>query len=135
MRITIKFFAVLAVMALTLLGCAQVAPATNLPSTTSTNAAGATPHQPPKTSYAQRIQAAIAPHIVLAEPIDGNPAAEVRVTIQADGKVINAELVKSSGYAHWDQSVRRAVLKAGWIPADIDGIVPSELFIRFRPYP
>lgn len=84
-------------------------------------------------SYAQRIRAAILPYIVLAEPVDGNPTAQVKVTTRPDGGVVEAELVESSGYPSWDESVRIAVLKASRIPLDTDGRVPPVLIISFRP--
>ena len=67
--------------------------------------------------------------------MEGNPAAQVKVTTRPDGEVVDAELVQSSGYSSWDKSVRIAVLKAGRIPLDVDGRVPPVLFITFRPIP
>ncbi len=92
-------------------------------------------HSPIGSNYAQRIRSAILPYVVLVEPVEGNPAAEVRVTTRSDGEVVTAELVGSSGYPSWDKSVRIAVLKAGRIPLDVDGKVPPVLFITFRPNP
>lgn len=92
-------------------------------------------HSPSGANYAQRIRAAILPYVVLVDPVEGNPAAEVKVTTRSDGEVIDAELVGSSGYPSWDKSVRIAVLKAGRIPLDVDGKVPPVLLITFRPNP
>lgn len=88
---------------------------------------------PQAPSYAQRIRAAIVPYVVLAEPIEGNPTAQVKVTTRPNGEVVDAEVVESSGYPTWDTSVRRAVLKAGRIPLDVDGKVPPVLIISFKP--
>ena len=111
-------------------GCAQVGPAP-----TAVAPPPASKNQFQSATYAQRIRAAILPYIVLAEPIEGNPAAQVKVTTRPDGEVLDAELVESSGYPSWDKSVRVAVLKAGRIPLDTDGKVPPVLFISFRPHP
>lgn len=86
-------------------------------------------------SYAQRIRAAILPHIAFANESDGNPVAEVKVTTRPDSEVIDVELIESSGNKDWDRAVRRAVLKAGRIPLDINGKVPPVLIISFRPKP
>lgn len=89
----------------------------------------------PPISYPARIAAAIRPHIVIAEPIPGNPVAEVEVETLPDGQVAKIRLARSSGVAHWDAAVLRAVEKAGRIPWDADGRVPPRLMLSFRPNP
>ena len=84
-------------------------------------------------SYAERIRAVIRPHIYFTDPIEGNPVAEVKVQTHPDGQIVAAELVQSSGHPNWDEAVRKAVLKAGQLPRDVDGRVPSTLFISFKP--
>jgi len=125
-----KFHGALAATVMAVSGCTSVG-------TTPTAAAPAATIEarPQGPSYAQRVRAAILPYIVLAEPMEGNPAAQVKVTTRPDGEVVDAELVQSSGYSSWDKSVRIAVLKAGRIPLDVDGRVPPVLFITFRPIP
>jgi TonB family protein len=86
-----------------------------------------------KPSYAERIRAQILPHIVVTEPIDGNPSAEMEVRTTPDGSIIGAKLIKSSGSQHWDAAVQRAVARAERIPLDIDGKVPAVLIITFQP--
>lgn len=85
--------------------------------------------------YADRIRAAIRPHIVLPDDVEGNPVAELKVSIRPGGEVIDAELLRSSGSNSWDKAVRRAVLKAGRVPPDADGKVPPVLILTFRPQP
>jgi colicin import membrane protein len=85
--------------------------------------------------YVQRIRAAILPHILLPDDVEGNPVAQIRVTTRPNGEVIDAEVVVSSGSESWDKSVRKAVLKADRIPLDVDGKVPPVLTISFRPKP
>ena len=120
----------LAATVIAVTACAQRGPAlapVSPPASTNMQAQGP--------SYAQKIRTAILPHIVLAEPIEGNPLAQVKVTTRPDGEVVAAEVVESSGYPSWDNSVRWAVLKAGRIPLDIGGKVPPVLYITFRPKP
>ncbi len=89
--------------------------------------------EPQGLNYGQKIRAAILPYIDLAEPIEGNPVAQVKVTTRPDGEVVDAEVVQSSGYPRWDKAVRIAVLKVERIPLDVDGKVPAVLYIHFRP--
>ena len=126
-----KSCGVIAAAVFAIAGCAQPGAAPATPAAAAPAAMNKSLPQGP--SYAQRIRAAILPYIVLAEPIEGNPAAQVKVTTRPNGEVVDAELVESSGFPGWDESVRLAVLKAGRIPFDVDGKVPPVLVISFRP--
>jgi colicin import membrane protein len=98
------------------------------------NAAGsAEANSGPSASYGGRVAARIKPNVVLADPVVGNPRAEVEVRADADGKIISRRLVKSSGNAAWDQAVLRAIDRTGTLPRDTDGRVPSALIIGLRP--
>lgn len=98
------------------------------------NAAGnAAANSGPSASYGGRVAASIKPNVVLAEPVVGNPRAEVEVRADADGKIVSRRLVKSSGNAAWDQAVLRAIDRTGTLPRDTDGRVPSALIIGLRP--
>ena len=87
----------------------------------------------PSASYGGRVAARIKPNVVLADPISGNPRAEVEVRADADGKIVSHRLVKSSGNPTWDQAVLRAIDRTGTLPRDTDGRVPSALIIGLRP--
>lgn len=87
----------------------------------------------PSASYAGRLRAHIKPHIVFSEVLPGNPAAEVEVRTAPGGTILTSKLVRSSGYKAWDDAVLRAIDKAGTLPRDVDGRVPSTLIITFRP--
>jgi colicin import membrane protein len=87
----------------------------------------------PSASYGGRVAARIKPNVVLADPISGNPRAEVEVRADADGKIVSRRLVKSSGNPTWDQAVLRAIDRTGTLPRDTDGRVPSALIIGLRP--
>ena len=87
----------------------------------------------PSASYAGRVAARIKSNVVLADPVVGNPRAEVEVRADADGKILSRRLVKSSGNAAWDQAVLRAIDRTGTLPRDTDGRVPSALIIGLRP--
>lgn len=120
---------VIATVAFAVAGCAQdggTAATTRSPPVASKS-------HPQAPSYGQQIGAAIVPHVALAEPIEGNPVVQVRVVTRPDGDVVDAQVIESSGNPDWDRSVRRAVLKAGRIPPNVDGTVPPVLIISFRP--
>ena len=98
------------------------------------NASGnAAANSGPSASYGGRVAARIKPNVVLADPVSGNPRAEVEVRADADGKIVSRRLVKSSGNPTWDQAVLRAIDRTGTLPRDTDGRVPSALIIGLRP--
>ena len=98
------------------------------------NAAGnAAVNSGPSASYGGRVAARIRPNVVLADPVVGNPRAEVEVRADAEGKILSRRLVKSSGNAAWDQAVLRAIDRTGTLPRDTDGRVPPALIIGLRP--
>lgn len=87
----------------------------------------------PSATYAGKLRAHIKPHIVFAETLPGNPAAEVEVRAAPGGTIISRRLTRSSGFKEWDEAVLRAIDRAGTLPRDVDGRVPSTLIITFRP--
>lgn len=87
----------------------------------------------PSASYAGRIVARIKPNIVLTSPVPGNPMAEVEVRTSPDGTIVGRKLLKSSGVAAWDDAVLKAIDKTEVLPRDVDGRVPGNLVIGFRP--
>ena len=90
----------------------------------------------PSASYGGRIVGRIRPNITFpgdVAGIIGNPGAEVEVRAAADGTIISRKLLKSSGIKAWDEAVLKAIDKTEILPRDVDGRVPSELVISFRP--
>jgi colicin import membrane protein len=90
----------------------------------------------PSASYGGRIVGRIRPNITFpgdVAGIIGNPGAEVEVRAAADGTILSRKLLKSSGIKAWDEAVLKAIDKTEILPRDIDGRVPSELVISFRP--
>ena len=77
--------------------------------------------------------ARVKPNIVYPDAVSGNPRAEVRVRTAPDGTITGATISKSSGNPAWDEAVVRALHKTDKLPRDIDGKVPSDLVIGFRP--
>jgi colicin import membrane protein len=97
-------------------------------------AASTTENVEPRTdSYAARIRALIRSNIVHASDIEGNPVAEVLVTLAPDGLVLEVSLTKSSGVRSWDDAVVRAIHRTQRVPPDPTGKVPSQLVVTFRP--
>jgi colicin import membrane protein len=87
----------------------------------------------PSAGYAGRIKARIKPNIVLAAPIEGNPAATVEVKVAPDGTIVGKKLVTASNSKLWDETVLRAIDKTEVLPKDVDGRVPPTIVIEFRP--
>ena len=90
----------------------------------------------PSASYGGRIVGRIRPNITFPGDVSGifgNPDAEVEVRTAADGTIISRKLLKSSGIKAWDEAVLKAIEKTEILPRDVDGRVPSELVISFRP--
>ena len=77
--------------------------------------------------------AKVRPNIVFTEDIAGNPIADVEVRTSPDGTIISRKLVKSSGNKAWDDAVLRAIDKTETLPRDVDGRVPPNITIGFRP--
>lgn len=89
----------------------------------------------PPQSYADKIRVTYQVNLILSEPVEGNPTAEVEVRTAPDGKVVNARLLRSSGSPAWDAAVQRAIAKVDRLPRDIEGKVPPLLLISLRPKP
>ena len=87
----------------------------------------------PSADYAGRIKARIKPNILLAAPIEGNPAATVEVKVAPDGTIVGKKLVTASNSKLWDETVLRAIDKTEVLPKDNDGRVPPTIVIEFRP--
>ena len=87
----------------------------------------------PSGSYGGKVAAAVKPNIVFTESVVGNPLAEVEVRTAPDGTIVQRKLIKSSGNKAWDEAVLRALDKTERLPRDVDGQVPSQFPISFRP--
>ncbi|BFO57501.1 TonB family protein [Acidovorax sacchari] len=85
--------------------------------------------------YAQRIRDAFQSQIILPQGLTGNPAAEVRLRLSAQGAIESYRLVQPSGSKDWDQAVLAAVARVKRVPADDNGQFPPEMVITFRPTP
>ena len=88
----------------------------------------------PSAGYAGRIKGRVKPNIIYPDisPSE-NPMAEVSVRVSADGTIMSRRLTKPSGNASWDAAVLKAIDKTEKFPKDIDGTVPSEIIITFKP--
>ena len=87
----------------------------------------------PSGSYGGRVAAAVKPNIVFTESVVGNPLAEVEVRTAPDGTIVQRKLIKSSGNKAWDEAVLRALDKTERLPRDVNGLVPPQFPISFRP--
>jgi len=87
----------------------------------------------PSGGYGGKVAAAVRPNITFTEIIAGNPAAEVEVRTAPDGTITSRRLLKSSGNKSWDEAVLRALDKTERLPRDVDGRVPPQFPIVFRP--
>lgn len=98
-----------------------------------TGGAGSSAKAGPSAGYSAKVSARVKPNIVYPDAINGNPRAEVRVRAAPDGTITSATISKSSGNKAWDDAVVRALEKTDKLPRDIDGTVPSDLLIGFKP--
>jgi colicin import membrane protein len=87
----------------------------------------------PSASYMGRIAARIKPNIVFTDTIAGDPKAVVEVKLAPDGTIVSKRLVQSSGVKVWDDAVLRAIERTEVLPRDVDGRVPPQIEIGFRP--
>jgi colicin import membrane protein len=78
--------------------------------------------------YTARIAARIRSRIVMPPGIPDDARAEFSVTVLPGGRVLNVRLLKSSGYAVYDDAVERAIIKSEPLPLPPD----PALFNRFR---
>jgi colicin import membrane protein len=88
----------------------------------------------PSAAYLGRVAKLIRDQSVFTGKVPGNAATEVEVRTAPGGTIISRRLVKSSGTPEWDDAVLRAIDKAGTLPRDPDGRVPTLLIVAFRPH-
>ena len=85
-------------------------------------------------TWIDRIRDRIRGYIVLPPDIQGNPQAEVLVTLLPNYEVLEAKLVISSGHTAYDDAVLRAILKSSPLPKpDTAGLFERTLQLKFRP--
>lgn len=84
--------------------------------------------------FADKVRKFIKPKITFNPAnVVGNPAVTIAVELAPDGRIINQQLVKSSGVSDWDNAVLRALELAGSIPKDDNGSVPRQIRLIFKP--
>lgn len=81
--------------------------------------------------YRSKVVARIRPLIQIPPDMEGNPSAEVEVTILPTLEVRTIRLIKSSGHAGYDQAVQQAIREARTFPPLPSGADPAE-YRRFR---
>jgi colicin import membrane protein len=64
--------------------------------------------------------------------IEGNPIAEVEVTIASDGNIIAIKILNSSGYLEWDSAVVKALERTGKLPPNPYADISNVIF-QFKP--
>ena len=65
--------------------------------------------------------------------IKGNPEAEVEVTCNPKGEIINKKLIQSSGNPAWDEAVLISIDKTRILPSDENGYISPKITFSFRP--
>jgi TonB family protein len=83
--------------------------------------------------YVRKLVAAIRPKIVFNGMLHGNPAAEVEVLAQPNGKITSRRITKSSGRQDWDNAVLLAIDRLRTLPTDANGQAPTKIYLIFRP--
>ena len=91
-------------------------------------------HNRAMATWIDKIRNQIRGNIVLPPDIQGNPQAEVLVSLLPTGDVLEAKLVFSSGHQAYDDAVLRAILKSSPLPKpDTQGLFERDLRLKFRP--
>jgi colicin import membrane protein len=80
-----------------------------------------------------RLAAQIRRNLVYTGQFKSGAAAEVMVRAGPSGTLISRVLTRSSGHPDWDEAVLRALDATSRLEPDVDGRVPSELIISFKP--
>ncbi|MEI7740258.1 MAG: SUMF1/EgtB/PvdO family nonheme iron enzyme [Betaproteobacteria bacterium] len=91
---------------------------------------------PFSSNYARKIIEFFTSKLVLHKPFMGNPSAEVEINCDPDGSIISWQITKLSENEEWNEIIRKTVEKTkaiSKIPKDIDGRVPSKLFVKLSP--
>jgi colicin import membrane protein len=86
--------------------------------------------------YTGKIQGKIRRNIVMPPDVANDARAEFAVTLLPGGRVLSAQLAKSSGNAAYDNAVERAILKSDPLPLPADGALFNkfrELRLSFKP--
>ncbi|MHB1678040.1 MAG: cell envelope integrity protein TolA [Sulfuriferula sp.] len=89
-----------------------------------------------RAAYIDKIKAKVRSKIILPEGLEGNPQAEIDVTVLPTGEVVNVKLVRPSGQPAYDDAVERAILKASPLPMPPDATVAQQfrdLTLKFTP--
>lgn len=94
----------------------------------------ATPYQP-SAQYAGRVAAAVKRNVVYTEALAVTKAAEVEITLAADGSIVNRRLLRSSDVPSWDEAALQAVDQTKRLPLDSNGRVPPVITIAFHHSP
>ena len=84
--------------------------------------------------YVNRIRAKVRQNWILPQDVQGNPEAIFSVVQLPTGEVLSARLMKSSGYALYDEAVERAIRKSSPLPRpDRPEQFQRELQLKFKP--
>jgi colicin import membrane protein len=87
----------------------------------------------PSPDYGKRIAALIRSNIHSNLEIAGNPRAEVEIRLSTSGEILSSRISQRSGVDAWDDAVSRAIEKTRFLPKDVDGTIPTNMTIGFRP--
>ncbi len=82
--------------------------------------------------YAGQIQKRIRDNTDFPANVDGNRAAEVEIRMTPDGRILGQRILKSSGNTAFDEAILRGVERAGSMPRNRDGLVPSPIIATIR---
>ena len=84
--------------------------------------------------YAAKVAARIKTFYNAPEQFPSSLTAEAEIRTLPDGTILSQRLLKSSGNAAFDETVLRAIERAGRLPKDENGRMPDTTFvIKFRP--
>ena len=97
------------------------------------SATGLAAPKAPSAAYAMQIALAVKKNIHPDAEIKGNPEAVVRIETASDGRILNHNLVQSSGVVEWDMSVLQAIVRTERFPLEPNEALPKVIVFHFRP--
>lgn len=84
--------------------------------------------------YAAKVAARIKTFYNSPESFPSNLSAKAEIRTLSDGTILSQRLLKSSGNPAFDETVLRAIDRAGRLPKDENGRMPETIFvITFKP--
>jgi hypothetical protein len=84
-------------------------------------------------SYGKRLSDAVKFNLIDPGGVEAESMVEVELSVAKDGTIQSYKVLHTEGSPAWHTAVMRAIMKSDKLPLDVDGTVPSNVLIVFRP--